>query len=492
MVTSTDLASVVEGDRRTSIGISQTVDIRTIVVSHIVSARQWVGSRCAVDGNISAKRDGVEGAGAVHIASGLATFAVTPSYTGGVRHARHGAAAVVVAGECSNVFLVTDDSSAAVDIGDDDALSDAVGDGVAPVLANNTSIAIAAVQAVGHSEGGAADASAHGGALISTHNAAVALDFALSGMDAHVVTHSAVLNGGNVGSSYDTSGTMAGRDTGIYEVDTLDGAVFHNRTKKTKIGGIGFIDTYATDGVSLTAESATEGIIIGTNGDVVVLGAGAAVPVGGVGESDVGHLQEGEIFALVAAVHESGQTDQVFMRFNKVVTVFLLKVIDGVGEVSIEGAEITGSNTTTQAFACKVLDGAADTSNVEVTSSILRNGSAESQHVGAGTCLKGHWAPRGGKRGVGASNNLAEGHTHINGIALGMTAWVNRYRTFSGVGAVNGLDMGLDVLSIPRIAVIAAGVEADIETGEFGRNDKSAVGSTTHSKDEPHNHNCSP
>ena len=211
---------------------------------------------------------------------------------------------VIVASESATV-LIADDGAAALDIRDDNTIGNAVGDGTARVTTQDAAVVLAAGR-VRYGKGGAADASAHGGALISTHNAAVALDFALSGMDAHVVTHSAVLNGGNVGSSYDTSGTMAGRDTGIYEVDTLDGAVFHNRTKKTKIGGIGFIDTYATDGVSLTAESATEGIIIGTNGDVVVLGAGAAVPVGGVGESDVGHLQEGEIFALVAAVHESG------------------------------------------------------------------------------------------------------------------------------------------------------------------------------------------
>ena len=71
------------------------------------------------------------------------------------------------------------------------------------------------------------------------------------------------------------------------------------------------------------------------------------------------------------------------MRLNKVVVAVFLEVAEGIGKVVIEGAEVAGGDATAQAIACQVLNCTAEAGDIEVASSILRDGGAEGEHVGA-------------------------------------------------------------------------------------------------------------
>ena len=105
-----------------------------------------------------------EGVSAGHITGLGAAFTVALTYTDGVPNARNGATAVEVAGKGA-VILVADNGAAAVDVGDDDAIGDAVGDGVAQVFAHDAAEVHAAGR-VRHGEASAADAAAHGTGLV--------------------------------------------------------------------------------------------------------------------------------------------------------------------------------------------------------------------------------------------------------------------------------------------------------------------------------------
>ena len=72
-------------------------------------------------------------------------------------------------------------------------------------------------------------------------------------------------------------------------------------------------------------------------------------------------------------------------------------------------------------------------------------------------------------------HNLAECHTDIDRIILGMAARIDRYRNLGRVGAVNGLNIGSNILACPIILIITAGVEAKDESGELGRNNKLSI-----------------
>ena len=208
---------------------------------------------------------------------------------------------VVVAGEGATVVLITGDGAAAFDIGDDHAIGDAVGDGATVVIAHNAAVALAVGHAVGHGESSATDAAAHGAGLVISHNAAVVAGIVGHGMDTDIIAHSAVLDSGFEGVARDAADSVFCCDAGIGEVNTLDGAAADHAEEAFLV--VVAIDTYAADGIVIAVEGTLEGGAVGANGGVVVLFAGAVVPVGGVSIFN-GAAQLEELAAgLIATVH---------------------------------------------------------------------------------------------------------------------------------------------------------------------------------------------
>ena len=148
------------------------------------------------------------------------------------------------------------------------------------------------------------------------------------------------------------------------------------------------------------------------------------------------------------------------MRLDKVFAAFLLEVVDGVGKVGIEGAEVAVADSG-QGISSQVCNGATEAGYVQTANSILRDRGAEGQHIGAGASHICQVAPvifgsGTQRRCTRYGHNLIESHAHINGIALGVTAWVDADRTLGRGGAVNGLNVGLDVLDGPFVGTLFA------------------------------------
>ena len=122
-------------------------------------------------------------------------------------------------------------------------------------------------------------------------------------VNADVGSHGTILDGSVVVQpTRDATDIVTSCDTSIREINVLDCAVTCNPAEEPMRIGV-LIDAYAADGVVVAVEGTLEGVIVITDGCVVVLFAGAVVPVGGVGIGDVAAQLEVEAAAVVAAVH---------------------------------------------------------------------------------------------------------------------------------------------------------------------------------------------
>ena len=211
-------------------------------------------------------------------------------------------------------------------------------------------------------------------------------------MDADVGSYGTVCYGAIV-IAHNATGRVVTGNAGVGKINIADDAPDVDYAKKAlitiTIGIAAPVDADAADGMATAVVSTFKTafvvrVDVVSDSNIVDLGAGAVVPVSGVGEYDVGHLQEGFALCVSTTVNIASQTNQVFVRFNKVVVAAVpLEVAEGVGKVSIEGADAAGGDATAQAIACQVLNCTANACDIEVASSILRDGGAEGEHVGA-------------------------------------------------------------------------------------------------------------
>ena len=210
-------------------------------------------------------------------------------------------------------------------------------------------------------------------------------------MDADVGSYGTVCYGAIV-IAHNATGRVVTGNAGVGKINIADDAPDVDYAKKAlitiTIGIAAPVDADATDGMATAVVSTIKTafvvrVDVVSDSNIVDLGAGAVVPVGGVGKGDVGHLQKSFAFGYSTTVNIASQTNQVFVRLNKVVVTVFLEVVNGVGKVGIEGADAAGGDATAQAIACQVPNCTANACDIEVASSILRDGGAEGEHVGA-------------------------------------------------------------------------------------------------------------
>ena len=170
-----------------------------------------------------------------------------------------------------------------------------------------------AVGRVCHGEARAADAAAHG-ASVNSHDAAVVVGAALNGVDAHVVAHVALLDGGIEGSARDAADTVVSRNAGIGEGDAPHITALLDCSEEAQITIVqaaALIDADAADGVAAAVEGPLEAVAFSADGGVVILGAVGIVPVGGVRVGDVGTLLEELAAEVISCVDKRGQQVKV-------------------------------------------------------------------------------------------------------------------------------------------------------------------------------------
>ena len=210
-------------------------------------------------------------------------------------------------------------------------------------------------------------------------------------MDADVGSYGTVCYGAIV-IAHNATGRVVTGNAGVGKINIADDASEVDHAKEAlitiTIGVAAPVDADAADGMATAVVSTIKTAFVAlvdvvSDSNIVELGAGVVVPVSGVGEYDVAHLQKGFALCGSTAVNIASQTNQVFMRLNKVVVAVFLEVVNGVGKVVIEGADAAGGDATAQAIACQVLNCTANAGDIEVASSILRDGGAEGEHVGA-------------------------------------------------------------------------------------------------------------
>ena len=265
-------------------------------------------------------------------------------------------------------------------------------------------------------------------------------------------------------------------DASIGQSDVLDSGT-QSPAEEALVAVIALVDADTADGMAAAIVGAAE-VVDDTDAGKVVLGAGGIVPVGSVGENEVCHLQEGEADGFTTTIHESCQSTQVIVAGDEVIAAVVgLEVVDGVGQVAVDGAEAGGGDAATcEAVASQVLNSTTKASDVQVTRSLLRDDGAEGQHVGAATfnifevtpVVIGSSAQRGCTRHF---HNLTKRHADIDRIASGVTARSHGNRLLGRRGAVHSLNLGSNILAYPVILIITTGVKAKDEGGESGRND---------------------
>ena len=307
-------------------------------------------------------------------------------------------------------------------------------------------------------------------------------------MDGNIAAYTAVLYDASLtyvvrNISRDAADILLTSDAGVGQSDVLDGSTrspAEEALVAVSPGSATFVDADTADGMAAAIVGAAEVVVADTNAGKVVLGAGYVVPVGSVGENEVCHLQEGEADGFTTATHESCQSTQVIVAGDEVIAAVVgLEVVDGVGQVAVNGAEAVGGDAATcEAVASQVLNSTTKASDVQVTRSLLRDDGAEGQHVGAATfnifevtpVVIGSSAQRGCTR-TRHLHNLTKRHRHIHRIASGMTARSHGNRLLGRRGAVHSLNHGSNILAYPVILIITTGVKAKDEGGESGRND---------------------
>ena len=130
---------------------------------------------------------------------------------------------------------------------------------------------------------------------------------------------------------------------------------------------------------------------------------------------------------ISTAVDVPRQAPEVVMAGYKVIAAAVgIEVVEGVGQVAVDGAEVIGRDAATEAVASEVLDRAANAANTKILRDILRNDAAEGEHIGAGACYIAECSPVGIQLlSTCILDYLTESHTDIHGVALGVAARVD-------------------------------------------------------------------
>ena len=334
-----------QGDVAALAIVGCAVDVGAGGVGLVARARQG-GRGGAVSGDVIGQGEAIKGQGAL-VSDDIGAVA---AHVGGVGRAGHGAVTVEVALKGTITMIFAGNGAMVFNVGHNSTDSDAVCDtSTVEIMAHDTTVSPAANHVGSNAEGGMADATLNS-SLITPHDTSVIKGIVRHGVDGHIVGHGAILDGALERIACNPADIVFARDTGIGQMDTLDSAVVEIAKEALK-GFVSFIiDADAADAVVLPIEGASERGGIGAYGGIIVLGAGAVVPRGGVSVGDVGGLHEGEALAIVAEIDIAGKVVEVGCRGNLV----------GVVAEAVEVAEGNGANVVVARDGAGVLARARD------------------------------------------------------------------------------------------------------------------------------------
>ena len=228
--------------------------------------------------------------------------------------------------------VITKDGTARIArLGHGGAEGEVVADGATIIaIAHDAAVVIAAGEAIGNGERGAAGTVADGAAVAVAYNAAVILTVVRHGVDGHVVGYGTASNSAVRNVAHNATAGRIGGDAGVVERNVLYLSTFFDEAEETfalmRTASLAIIYSDAHNGLTTSVEMAVERMTVVADAREVALGACGIVPSGGgtqrrvdgIVEVDVVHHLEVLAAVSCAAVHVVGEFDEVFYGLDLV------------------------------------------------------------------------------------------------------------------------------------------------------------------------------
>ena len=297
------------------------------------------------------------------------------------------------------------------------------------------------------------------------------IDEAAADASANAATHDA----GSI-----IAGVLNDLDIGIRECDVLHATASAYIAEEALITGISQ-NLYIAHCKPAAVEMAAEGVVRRADGGVVVGRRAIVLDITieleeiAVGVGDIGT-------EVNSRIHHLGQNVETVIMSSEVRIVLRAGTRPAAG-YGLGWEDHSDGIVPDERIAPQVPDGtAAEAGNLKLCRGVeaAADGALEDQHIRATAHVVGQIAPVGSDSGLGVgrdNDDLAEGNAHVEGAALDVgtrreTDIVSDNRRLL---LVNGLDVDVEILHIPRVVVLARSVETHDNLLEAGIGQQAAA-----------------